>query len=689
MKIEIAKEGRMDMSGQGLLRAIQNNSMPLLDLFVRESVQNSLDAGTAKTGFVQVDFGIGQFDCMDLAYEFEGISDALIQQYREDNNKYIYVKDRNTEGLTGPMHFSDKVVSNSRNLLKLVYEIAKPQENKGAGGSWGYGKTIYFRVGIGLVIYYSRIKMDDGSFQSRLAACLVEDEKRPDALLNDPHLKSHRGLAWWGDLYEFSSSGASEIGTVPVTDEQTIGRILDVFGIERYIGEETGTAIIIPYIDEEKLLKNNIGSDVKNVPWLSSVESYLRIAIQRWYIGRLNNPTYTKIQKQPWLKITVNGEGITTEEMAEPFIEIQKLYNLALTGEKRNDTYHCQAIPLRKYFRNTTSGYIAYKMYSPEEMGMCPPVNNPNPFFFVKNEDGTDDLKDGDVILTYFRKPGMAVTYDTGGEWVNKIKLNNEKSGDVLIAVYVLNSSNRFADKQIKDLETIEDYFRASEKADHTSWYDINVNDTYPRLLAKIQQGIRKRINESYKEAQKIPEQESSSLSKMFGEYFLPPQGFGKRAGRKPKPKRKEKEVVKHKDIKVTVREDQIKLNGQKMIMPVTFEVGKPVNSFSFLLEVSADGKSIPISQWRDKVGLIVPFEINSVKVKTVQTDKRIVEKNFTLKDQIEGKSFRMEILKNVFGDYYGINLTSAYKDIMITMDIIIEINDFAAEMKYQIREGE
>ena len=80
MKIEIAKEGRMDMSGKGLLRAIQNNSMPLLDLFVRESVQNSLDAGKAKTGFVQVDFGIEQFESLLLANEFEGITKALKQQ---------------------------------------------------------------------------------------------------------------------------------------------------------------------------------------------------------------------------------------------------------------------------------------------------------------------------------------------------------------------------------------------------------------------------------------------------------------------------------------------------------------------------------------------------------------------------------------------------------------------------------
>ena len=44
MRIEIAEPGRMSQSGSSLLRLIQNNKTPVLDLLVRESVQNSLDA---------------------------------------------------------------------------------------------------------------------------------------------------------------------------------------------------------------------------------------------------------------------------------------------------------------------------------------------------------------------------------------------------------------------------------------------------------------------------------------------------------------------------------------------------------------------------------------------------------------------------------------------------------------------
>ena len=44
MDIQIAQISNMSQSGSSLLRSIQNNSTPILDLLVRESIQNSLDA---------------------------------------------------------------------------------------------------------------------------------------------------------------------------------------------------------------------------------------------------------------------------------------------------------------------------------------------------------------------------------------------------------------------------------------------------------------------------------------------------------------------------------------------------------------------------------------------------------------------------------------------------------------------
>ena len=70
MKVEIAEHGRMSESGSSLLRLIQNQDMPLLDLLVRESVQNSLDAANGNAPDVKVSFNIGQFQSKNLNKHF-------------------------------------------------------------------------------------------------------------------------------------------------------------------------------------------------------------------------------------------------------------------------------------------------------------------------------------------------------------------------------------------------------------------------------------------------------------------------------------------------------------------------------------------------------------------------------------------------------------------------------------------
>ena len=246
MQIEIAKHERMSESGSSLLRLIQNTSTSTLDLLVRESLQNSLDAARSDKDYVGVNFKVGEFEAAAFNSFFDGIKDKLNARFF-GKQKYISVRDHNTVGLTGPLHFSQVKNNEFGNLLKLVYEISKAQQNQGAGGSWGLGKTVYFRLGIGLVIYYSRILKDNGEYESRLAAALVEDECKADRLIPEIPGEPQRGIAWWGSRFNANS-------TQPVTDEAEIKQLLDVLGIKMYSKEQTVTTIIIPYVDEEKLL---------------------------------------------------------------------------------------------------------------------------------------------------------------------------------------------------------------------------------------------------------------------------------------------------------------------------------------------------------------------------------------------------------------------------------------------------
>ena len=289
MEIEIAEHGRMTESGSSLLRLIQNNNIPLLDLLVRESVQNSLDAAKEKAKSVKVDFVTGKFDASALNAHFDSITQKLDKKYPSAYGEYdfIQIRDSDTNGLTGPVSYNDVENNQFGNLLKLVYEICKPQQNEGAGGSWGLGKTVYFRMGTGLVIYYSRINQD-GRNTERMAACMVEDETKSNAILPSKG-KLKRGIAWWGKATEKNH-------TVPLEDSQEIKEILDIFGIKPYTGSETGTTIIIPYIDPERLLSDVYAlneEDTDRPYWTRRISDYINVAIQRWYAPRIRNSSYT------------------------------------------------------------------------------------------------------------------------------------------------------------------------------------------------------------------------------------------------------------------------------------------------------------------------------------------------------------------------------------------------------------
>ncbi|MCW8275516.1 hypothetical protein IMF27_07220 [Pseudomonas sp. PCH199] len=187
----------MQESGAFLLRAMQNEEMPRLDLLIRESVQNALDAGRARASNapVQVDFNLRESSTQAIASVFgEGIDVSAIYDRYADKETMLEIRDSMTEGLTGPLTFgSVEGDAPHGNLLKLVFEIGRTRRDNAAGGSWGLGKTCYFQMGSGLVIYYSRIRSGEG-FEERLVASLVEDETRTDRLQQ----ASRTGIAWWG-----------------------------------------------------------------------------------------------------------------------------------------------------------------------------------------------------------------------------------------------------------------------------------------------------------------------------------------------------------------------------------------------------------------------------------------------------------------------------------------------------------
>ena len=514
MQIEIAKHERMSESGSSLLRLIQNTSTSTLDLLVRESLQNSLDAARSDKDYVGVNFKVGEFEAAAFNSFFDGIKDKLNARFF-GKQKYISVRDHNTVGLTGPLHFSQVKNNEFGNLLKLVYEISKAQQNQGAGGSWGLGKTVYFRLGIGLVIYYSRILKDNGEYESRLAAALVEDECKADRLIPEIPGEPQRGIAWWGSRFNANS-------TQPVTDEAEIKQLLDVLGIKMYSKEQTGTTIIIPYVDEEKLLLETMppSKEESAIPVWSrqGAADYITVAVQRWYAPRLENHDY----EGKYLHCVVNGIAIEYDNMAPVFQLIQSLYNANPKNESLFGTKKIVSRPieLRSIFSNTSvAGYISYVKVDASDMKMDNPNNLMSPYYYIGRFNFNEVAND--PIVLFCRKPGMVVSYELTGDWTDGIPKSSKS--EFIIGVFKSNSANTIKQNGM----SLEEYLRKSEKADHMSWGDLSEIDFRPNIVSKIQGHVRRKITSDYGEISRGGgEHKNLGLGKKLADLLLPPTDY-------------------------------------------------------------------------------------------------------------------------------------------------------------------
>ena len=603
MEIEIAEPGRMTQTGSSLLRLIQNNNMPVLDLFVREAIQNSLDARIEEADCVNVELIAGEFNADSFTGYLDMVGDSLKSLYPNGVYEYLAVRDSNTVGLTGNLHYDDVTDEKDYgNLLKLVYEISKAQDTEGAGGSWGLGKTVYFRIGIGLVLYYSRIKNGD-DYQSRLAVSFVEDETSSNAVIPAYKRKLRRGIAWWGEKI-------GENKTQPITDESLINDILECFSATPYSQDETGTMVIIPYVDPTFLLKNNemdyrdAGDNPISLYWKKSISEYLNVAVQRWYAPRLNNPNYPF---GPYLHVYINGNPIDTGSMEPVFRIIQQLYNTAQSDSKDVPDGELdikrEEIHIRKALKTEIVGIATFVQVDRKVLHMNPPDNKPTPYMYINC-----DIKQAETnksIICFTRKPGMIVSYRNVGDWADG--LPESDPNHFIIALFVLNSANML--QQASDL-SLEEYIRKSEMADHTDWNDYNIGDVNPRIVSKAQKQVISKIYKEFAPQEEQHEEKANSgLGKMFGDMLLPPESFGKKPSGKSGGQGKKGNSTAQGSLSI-IAEDTV-FNGNNMVYHL---VVKPKDN-NYMIDMGIDSENgfISVDEWKHKLGLKLPFELSEI----------------------------------------------------------------------------
>src|SRR5699024_11125103 len=363
-------------------------------------------------------------------------------------------------------------------------------------------------------------KEDD--YEERLITSIIEDPKKEECLLNNK--VNTRGIAWWG---RYSDEGDQ---ILPITDEGEISNILDIFGIEPYQDKETGTTIIIPFIQEDDV---DTFIDSKQLfHWEHTLEDKIAMSVQRWYFPRLLNTTYQEFFGILKLLCKVNDRLINSYGELEPVFEVyQEIYNAALRGESKDNSIKVEKITLgQNALRNTKEavGYVAFKEVSQEELQMLPPNNKQSGLAYIGVRDKDLLEKNMANIIAYCRKPGMVVEYSVNDKWL-KESLPIEE-GKLFLGFFVPNSEAVLIDRYVQEgYKNLEEYLRLIEASDHANWED-NVGYT---IVKRMRDYTNRVIKNAYRDAEKhINTSVTSALSRKFGNLLLPPANYGRSSNR-------------------------------------------------------------------------------------------------------------------------------------------------------------
>ena len=617
IKEEKINEHPSGFCGSAALPALQNDHTFILDLLVRESIQNSSDAATEGASVYHVFYNTGTYDNKNLTRYFDKDTEKKLNDRYPSTCSFLEIRDKNTVGLTGETVLSKRNNSTKSNFMRLIFDMGKGQDEINAGGKWGYGKTVYYRLGNGIVIYYSRVKTEGEKFESRLMLTLIENETKEDAILKKPEDTS-AGRAWWG----------KKIGDdiCPITDDSTIANFLKIFSLEPFEEGETGTAIIIPYINETALIeeaKSGFKADsslIERCTFLNSVPSYLKYAIQKWYAPIINNFGLRKYGRK-FLNAYVNGddEMIKKEDMYPIFKLVQELYTTAyakLVNQQYNSTYPIVCKESEGSFRQHPYklGYVAFSKMQLKDLQGEELLLPPNVYMNVSDND-----YNGSVTL-YTRDLGMVLNYDE--TWVST-KEFSVPPDELLITFFVPNTSTEinFGGESVN----LGAYLRVREEADHMKWDDdpaIMKVKCVKQIKSSVDTAVRKHFNPESFEV--YAESDLSEFAGLLGEKLFPRK---KNTPKSPGPGSGSEPGRIEKSFAFFASNSQITPGGQ---IKISYELELKEKTAVIIKTKVSSAVAVDAGKWKEKIGTTYPLKVKNliIDTKEAETEIEIREEN-------------------------------------------------------------
>lgn len=600
---QLDKKG-FSFTGSKVLNLIASKHIPGIDLFVRETIQNSCDAILDKVSFGRIDYTYRQFSSSRLINYFDIIDVNLRKNYPDVLYDFISISDSNTCGLLG-MHYN--VPGGNNNLYNLVYDVMNGNDNVSAGGSHGIGKTVASMFGCGLCIYYSRT-FEEGKYVNKLVATLIENEKNPKSLLG----LDKSGIAHFGNYDKLSDE------LLPIYDEDQITEILSIFNHSLYEDDKTGTILIIPFLDKNKLMNYKINNE--EAFWDNNFEEYLKLCVQRWYFPRLNNLAFNG----KYIKVFINGEKVQLNKFFEP---LQELYNGNIKEGK------CFEVKYEKHSLKPIFGNFYYKMFSKEELCIhTPPYNLPSPYQLI-DCDNEDNVKNKPILFCV-RKHGMVISYshEEFGEY-------GEDEKKYLIGMFILNDDVKLNN------ESLGQYVRATELANHNKWADSNLAE-YPYFTSiKPIRYFSKKVkwhlkNEFSNTDNDLIEKSNSKLRKQLGKLLMPPEDFGDRPSTPKQGDPKNNPVPKFRQKPSILFES---FEDDNLIFSFEFTL-KPNQIFTSFIEIQTNSKIYKLDDWI-KYEMPIPFKISKIKFDEITFEKKGTYKSIKIDYEINSLN---QLLNNI-----------------------------------------
>lgn len=225
------------LAAEGFYKLLGRPRLDPLTVLVRETAQNSWDARLRNRLPVQFSLqGWHLTPSERLALGREVFVDApkapgtdLAAELSSPGLIGLYIADRNTKGLGGPLKADNADPDDVYDWVDFVLNVGEANTHTHSGGTYGFGKTISYVVSsANAVVVHSRT-IYQGRPHTRLMACAIGAKFSQGG-------KLFTGRHWWGE-----DGGEAPI---PVTGREA-DRIATLIGMPEFEGDDTGTNLLV------------------------------------------------------------------------------------------------------------------------------------------------------------------------------------------------------------------------------------------------------------------------------------------------------------------------------------------------------------------------------------------------------------------------------------------------------------